>query len=88
MHKESRLLHLLFFTNCGRLLIHFLLEGALLRGGGVWDGPPSGGPASYSGSASRKRYTTIGKWVELGGRTWSFVYAARVLVGGGLGCAG
>ena len=65
MHNESRLAHLLLFTNRGSLLIHFLPERALNCRVAVWDVPPFGGPVVYIGGTSRKGYTTTAERVGL-----------------------
>ena len=54
MHKQSELFQLLFFTNCGSRLIHFLIRGV----------SRCGGPAGGVGDASRKCYIMAVKYTE------------------------
>ena len=64
IYKEAKLF-LLFFTNCGSLLIHSLLRGAS-RCGVVWDRLLLG----VVGDASRECHTATAKWTEQGPTRW------------------
>ena len=75
--RRPGLLRLLFFTNRGSLLIHFLLRPGVLKRGVVRDKLLSGGLWVNTGGPSKKCYPTTVECKRQEGHTWSCRHTIR-----------